>query len=93
MTAKVTYTADYYYNYKELLTELPDLSEFVNDKILLFKRKFRDERLRDHKLTGKMHGLCASSITDDIRIVYRWKGKNTVEFLAIGGHKKVYGKK
>ena len=37
-----------------------------------------------------MKGKFAFSITNDIRIIYEWLGKNTVRFLAIGGHKKVY---
>ncbi len=39
-----------------------------------------------------MKGKWAFSITDDIRIVYEWKTKNVVRFLAIGGHEKVYGR-
>ena len=35
----------------------------------------------------------AFSITDDIRIVYEWLNKNTVRFLAIGGHNRVYKRK
>ncbi len=37
-----------------------------------------------------MKGKFAFSITGDMRIIYEWLGKNTVRFLAIGGHKKVY---
>ncbi|KKU92239.1 MAG: hypothetical protein UY21_C0003G0015 [Microgenomates group bacterium GW2011_GWA1_48_10] len=40
-----------------------------------------------------MKGKWAFSVTSDIRTIYIWVGKNTVSFLAIGSHKKVYGKK
>jgi mRNA-degrading endonuclease YafQ of YafQ-DinJ toxin-antitoxin module len=52
-----------------------------------------DTRLDRHPLTKKMGGKWAFSITDDIRIVYEWLGKNTVRFLAIGKHRKVYFRK
>jgi mRNA-degrading endonuclease YafQ of YafQ-DinJ toxin-antitoxin module len=39
-----------------------------------------------------MKGKWAFSITDDIRIIYEWKDKNVVRFLAIGTHPEVYRK-
>jgi len=39
-----------------------------------------------------MRGKFSFSITGDVRIVYEWLGRNEVRFLAIGGHRKVYGK-
>jgi mRNA-degrading endonuclease YafQ of YafQ-DinJ toxin-antitoxin module len=55
-----------------------------------FRKNPGDTRLDNHDLKKKMFGQRAFSITDDIRIVYKWLGKNEVRFLAIGGHSKVY---
>jgi len=37
-----------------------------------------------------MKGKWAFSITDDIRVIYKWTGKNEVCLLDIGGHLQVY---
>lgn len=49
-----------------------------------------DTRLDDHALKKKMKGKRAFSITNDIRIIYRWIGKNKAQFLNIGRHIEVY---
>lgn len=76
---------------EELVVESgPEILVLVLKYINLFKKNSKDTRLGNHKLTGKMAGQYAFSITDDIRIVYEITGKNTVRFLAIGSHDKVY---
>ncbi len=59
----------------------------------LTQKNPNDTRLDNHQLTKRMEGKWAFSITDDIRIVYEWLGKNTARFLAIGGHSKIYSQK
>ncbi len=78
--------------YRDLLKLDSEIKILVDKKIILFKHKPEDARLKNHRLTGKMSGQWAFSITDDIRIVYKIIGKNTVRFLAIGPHQKVYSK-
>ena len=75
---------------EELLLSDPKLSTKIDKLINLFKKNSNDTRLKNHKLTGKMVGQFAFSINEDIRIVYEIIGKNTVRFLAIGPHEKVY---
>ena len=67
-----------------------ELAVLIDNKITLFSKNPKDTRLRNHRLTGKMSGQFAFSITEDIRIVYEIIGKNTIRFLAIGTHEKVY---
>jgi len=81
----------YYRNLKKLLEESPELGEEIERCIGWFSKNPDDTRLVNHRLRKRMQGRWAFSITGDIRIVYRWIGKNEVRFLAIGGHKKVYG--
>lgn len=83
---------NYYQNLNELLQESPELIEVIDLHIKWFSNNSDDTRLDDHELTKKMKGKSAFSITGDIRIIYKWLGKNEVRFLAIGGHPKVYSR-
>ncbi|MCJ7739923.1 type II toxin-antitoxin system mRNA interferase toxin, RelE/StbE family [Candidatus Microgenomates bacterium] len=87
---KLQLSGDFDEMYRELVIENPDLKEIVWRKIKLLINNPQDTRLYNHALRGKMEGQWAFSINSDIRIVYEWLGKNTVRFLAIGGHKIVY---
>ena len=68
----------------------PELEEEVNRRVLWFKKNTEDTRLGSHELHRGMKGKCAFEITGDIRIVYKWVGRNAVTFLDIGGHEEVY---
>ena len=59
-------------------------------RILQFKNNPRDTRLFDHDLRKRMNGQKAFSIDNDVRIVYRQKKKNLVQFMDLGGHEEVY---
>lgn len=89
---KIDFRGSYLANLTELLLGSPELKEKIDIIVGLFRKNPKDTRLDSHELKRRMEGKWAFSITDDIRIIYRWVGKNTAEFLAIGGHKKVYGK-
>ncbi len=89
---KVKINGNYDKMRRELIDQNPCLKETINAKVKLFMHNPDDTRLFNHPLTGVMDGQHAFSITDDIRIVYEWFGKNTVRFLGIGGHPKVYSR-
>ncbi len=73
-----------------MLLEQPDLMDEIDSRVQWFRKNAEDTRLKNHDLHKKMLGKFAFSITNDVRIVYKWLGKNEVRFLAIGGHPKVY---
>lgn len=77
---------------KNFRGEHPLLYKRADERIKIFERKPNDTPLHNHVLKRKMKGKWAFSVTGDIRIVYEWKSKTVVRFLAIGGHKKVYKK-
>jgi mRNA-degrading endonuclease YafQ of YafQ-DinJ toxin-antitoxin module len=87
---KISYAREYRELFKKLLLGKPDLQSTVDQCVLRFQKNPNDTRLDNHQLTKTLEGKWAFSITDDIRIVYEWIGKNTVRFLAIGGHPQVY---
>lgn len=76
--------------YKRLILSEPELKEVFWTKIKIFRKKPLDSRLRNHPLKGKLKGKWAFNITDNIRIVYEWKSKNVVRFLATGKHENIY---
>lgn len=75
---------------KKLYVQNERLGKTVKEAILRFQRNPADTRLQNHRLTGQLKGKWAFSVAPDVRIVYEWKGKNVVRFLAIGTHKQVY---
>lgn len=89
---RVSQTDSFDKMYEDLCVNNPKLELEIQKRIGWFKKNPQDTRLQNHALLNRMLGKFAFSITGDIRIVYEWIGKNTVRFLAIGGHKKVYKK-
>ena len=89
---KVVLSSDFDNEYQDLQKNYPEIKSVINQKVIWFKKNPQDSRLENHPLTKKMTGKWAFSITDDIRIVYRWTNKTTARFLEIGPHSKVYKK-
>lgn len=89
---KVSLHSDYRLDLQQIIIKKPEISQVIETRIKWFKKNPDDTRLDNHVLKRRMEGKWAFSITDDIRIVYEWIGKNTARFLAIGGHNKVYRK-
>lgn len=87
---RITFSSDFDKQYRTLVEEKNTLRETVLEKIQWFCKNPSDTRLENHSLKKRMRGKWAFSITDDIRIIYLWRGKNTARFLAIGSHEEVY---
>lgn len=87
---KIKFSGNFVKMYDELLEQDSELEDLVDELRTIFVKNPKDTRLRSYKLSGKMKGQFAFSITGDIRIIYEVTGKNTVRFLAIGPHEKVY---
>lgn len=77
---------------KDLCGQDEEFLAKVEKAIVIFQKNPSDTRLENHKLTRKLEGKWAFSITPDVRIVYEWQGKNVVRFLAIGTHYEVYNR-
>lgn len=56
------------------------------EKIELFKDTKNHEKLRVHKLSGKLKNYYSFSITYSHRIVFEYETKEIVVFLAVGTH-------
>lgn len=89
---RIRETGKYDRMYQELIDENHAIREQTIHTVLLFRKNPNDTRLGNHPLHKRMEDKWAFSITDDIRVIYKWIGKNTVRFLAIGVHGRVYRK-
>lgn len=49
----------------------------------------RDPLLRTHKLQGDLDGYWASSVDDDLRVLFRWEGDEAF-LVNLGSHDQVY---
>ncbi len=56
----------------------------------IFLKEPLNPRLRTHKLTGKLEGFWAFSVTYDDRVIFKFLGKNEILLVDIGGHDEVY---
>ncbi len=89
---KIEFSGEYTSMYAALVADDDAMRARILEHVIWFRRNTDDTRLANHPLHKKMKGYWAFSVTDDIRIVYRWMGKTTVRFLAIGRHETVYKK-
>jgi len=49
-----------------------------------------NSQLRTHKLTGRLDGLWAFSVSYDYRVVFRFINKHEVLLIDIGTHEEIY---
>lgn len=89
---KVKYTGSFRQDLNNLLFDNPSLKKNIDKSVKLFVNNPEDSRLKTHALKKRLKGKYAFSVTDDIRIVFEWLGKNNVRFLAIGPHYHVYSR-
>jgi mRNA-degrading endonuclease YafQ of YafQ-DinJ toxin-antitoxin module len=56
----------------------------------LFSTNPFDNRLRTHKLTGKLRGLWAFSVDHKTRVIFSFPSDDEALLVDIGGHDEVY---
>ena len=63
-----------------------DLEEEILDKIALLKNKTNHQKLKVHRLHGRLSGKWSFSVNYKIRIVFKFISKEEIVLLAIGDH-------
>lgn len=58
----------------------------VFEKLELFKNTENHQKLRVHKLKGKLQSFYSFSVTYSHRIVFAYETNNDVVFISIGDH-------
>lgn len=76
--------------YKKTIKGKTELEQKFWQRIEIFKANPFDERLKTHKLSGKLKDLWSFSIEFDIRVLFHFIDENKAMFVNIGKHDVVY---
>ena len=80
---EIQYTPAFIRQFNALETAL---KEETYEKIDLFRDKKNHQKLKVHKLIGRLAGRYSFSLNYRYRIVFSYLAKDTAVFLAIGDH-------
>ena len=82
---------DLYKNFKKQLAKMPKkYQEQFSKKLDIFFENPSNPVLNNHQLNGELKNLRSINISGDIRAIYEQINKNTVLFLSIASHSKLY---
>jgi len=77
--------------FKKQYKKLPNyIRDKFDQKLLIFSENKNDLILDNHKLHGKFKNFKSIDITGDIRAIYEEIDKNSMHFVSIGSHSKLY---
>ncbi len=76
--------------YKKKVKNNSELKKKFWDAIKLFTEDPFNPQLRTHKLTGKLSGLWAFSVSYDCRVIFKFIKGDEVLLIDIGSHDEVY---
>jgi len=76
--------------YKKKVKNNSELKKKFWDAIKLFIEDPFNPQLRTHKLTGKLSGLWAFSVSYDCRVIFKFIKGDEVLLIDIGSHDEVY---
>ncbi len=82
---------DLHKNFKKQLAKMPkEHQEQFSKKLDIFFENPFNPILNNHQLHGELKNKSSINITGDIRVIYEQIDKNTVLFLTIANHSKLY---
>ena len=87
---KITWDQGFKRIYKKKVKNNIELKKKFWDSIETFSKNPFNPKLKTHKLTGKLKGLWAFSITYDYRVIFKFLNEDKVLLIDIGGHDEVY---
>ena len=67
-----------------------DLQDEILEKIELLKDTKNHNKLRVHKLSGKLKSVMSFSVNYRVRITFTYVHKNTIALHTVGTHDEVY---
>jgi mRNA-degrading endonuclease YafQ of YafQ-DinJ toxin-antitoxin module len=81
---EVLYSSKFAREYKKLPTKIKAIAE---EQEILFRKDPFDQKLKTHKLSGKLSGFLSFSIGYKYRIIFEFsKDKKTAHFHSVGDH-------
>ena len=87
---KIIWDEGFKRKYKKIIKNNFNLRDKFWELTYLFEKEPFDDRLKTHKLTGKLKDLWAFRIDYDCRVIFKFINNNEVLFIDIGGHDEVY---
>ena len=66
------------------------IKEKIKMRMNVFKEDQYDISLNNHALQGKFTGYRSINVTGDIRIIFKVLGEESVLFVKVGSHSKLY---
>lgn len=79
----ILYLQSFIRQYKKLP---PEIKQQARDREIIFRSDPFDQKLKTHKLSGKLESFWAFRINYSYRIVFEFKDQQTVWFHEIGDH-------
>lgn len=87
---KVTFSSSFKRIFKKKVKGRKDLESRFWKKMKIFIENPFDERLKSHKLSGKLKDLWSFSVEYDTRVIFYFAKEDHVVFTDIGKHDEVY---
>jgi addiction module RelE/StbE family toxin len=87
---KITWDQGFKRIYKKKISNDEALKQRFWKAMELFSEEPFHKRLRTHKLTGRLEGLWAFSVSYDCRVVFKFLHEKEILLIDIGGHDEVY---
>ena len=87
---KVSWDQGFKRVYQKKVKHSAELKGKFWDAAELFVKDPFHPRLRTHKLTGRLEGLWAFSVSFDCRVIFKFLSKTEILLIDIGGHDEVY---
>ena len=87
---KIIWDEGFKRSYRRKVKNNEELKQKFWEAFRLFSEDPFAPRLRTHKLSGKLKGLWAFTVSYDCRVIFKFVGKEEVLLVDIGSHNEVY---
>jgi len=86
---KIAFSSSFKKAFKKKQKNNPPIEKVFWEKVDIFLSDPFDQRLRTHKLSGKLKNLWSFSVAYDFRVIFHFEGEQAI-FIDIGSHDEVY---
>mgnify|MGYP001434092190 FL=1 len=87
---KISWDQGFRRAYRKQVRNDTELKNRFWDAMEMFAKDPFHPRMRTHKLTGRLDGLWAFSVSFDCRVIFKFLSKTEILLIDIGGHDEVY---
>lgn len=87
---EIGFSSSFKRSFKRLIRKNPELESVFWEKIDLVRNDLFDNRLRTHKLSGRLEELWSFRVTYEIRVIFFFHNPNQIVCVDIGSHDEIY---